>query len=692
MHSDNHKSVEKQGAGSRLCSFVQIFNNPNLPIIAFLCFVVSMLAFCFTYHYQKQYQETQFLTKAASQAAAIEYNIDLNLQELESLAYFFNASEFVERNEFKTYTSRFFDKKNSIQALEWIPRIVESDRQRHVSLARLDGFPGYNIVDIGAGSHAKPVALAREYYPVFYVEPYRGNEKAIGLNLISNNRRRQALEFSRDNNIMVATERITLIQETARQHGMLIFYPIYNSLDLETIEHKREAIYGFVLAVFRIGDMLSSAFEISDSEMHVVLLDVTNTENAELLAYFNPTKKLTEVPRDFSLELWRQKHSLMLEHSITIAGRNWLALLSPSKTHFKTQQGLFPYFVLVICIIISISLISYIAQVIRRSEEANLFAEKMKKNSERLKIGIQKQSVTHNKLMQTNEELELAQTKLELQQAQLIHSEKMASIGQLSAGIAHEINNPVAYIASNLEMMLEDVEPAKQALGLLNQLRTAYADGNEDEIDSLNHKIEQLQHDSQPIDRVNSMGDLLSASIGGTDRIRNIISSLKRFSHLTPSEMKVIDINDDVLDESLKITWNEIKYKAEVVKQYETPLPFYGHANDLAQVIINVLMNAAHACDNNGEIRLTSKSDLSNIIIMVEDNGTGISAENLTKVFDPFFTTKEVGKGTGLGLSISHGIIQKYGGSICIESTLGSGATIKITLPKGDIESSLQLN
>ncbi len=685
MNNSNNNSADKKKTYPKLFSIGFIFKNPNLPIIAFLCFAITILAFGFTYHYQQRYQESQFLAKARNQAAAIEHNINLKLQELESLAYFFNASVFVDRSEFQTYTSRFFEKKHSIQALEWIPRVLEADRHQHTTLARLDGLPNYNIFDIGEDGRAKPAVKAKEYYPVYYVEPYSSNEKAIGLNLNSNTRRRQALEYSRDNNIMVATERITLIQETAHQYGILIFYPIYNSLDLKTVENKREAILGFVLAVFRIGDIFRSAFEVSDSEMHAVLLDVTNRENTELLAYFNPAHNETQEQNDVSLGTWQQEHPLQFEYSITMAGRNWLALLSPSEAYFVSQRSFFPYFVLVMSIVLSISLLTHIAQVVCRSEETNQFAELMKSNSERLKNEIKKQAITQIQLIQTNKKLELTQTQLENQQAQLVHSEKMASIGQLSAGIAHEINNPIAYITSNLEMMLEDIEPAKRAMGLLNQLRTAYTDCNDKEITSLNHQIEQLQHESKPIERVNSMSELLSASIGGTERIRDIISSLKRFSHFVPSEMKLIDINDDVLEESLKITWNEIKYKAEVIKHYETPLPFFGHANDLAQVIINLLMNAAHACGENGEIRLTSKNNATNIMIIVEDNGSGIPAENLEKVFDPFFTTKEVGKGTGLGLSISHGIIQKYGGSIYIESNLGVGTTLTITLPKRDI-------
>ena len=279
-------------------------------------------------------------------------------------------------------------------------------------------------------------------------------------------------------------------------------------------------------------------------------------------------------------------------------------------------------------------------------------------------------------------ELEAAKEVLKKQQAHLVHSEKMASIGQLSAGIAHEINNPVAYIASNLEMLFEDVEYLQQLLGPHNKSYDVSSNSDSENIKKVQSQIGQLEIDAGAFDRVLVMTDLLSASLEGTERIKAIIKSLKHFSHSAPHDQELIDINEDILDAAVKIAWGEIKYKAEVVKEYRGVIPYYCQSNDLIQVIINLLINAAQACEENGKVTLSSLNQDNEVKITVSDNGIGISQNNFSKIFDPFFTTKDVGSGTGLGLSISHGIIENYGGTITVKSNSKIGTAFTIILPK----------
>lgn len=173
---------------------------------------------------------------------------------------------------------------------------------------------------------------------------------------------------------------------------------------------------------------------------------------------------------------------------------------------------------------------------------------------------------------------------------------------------------------------------------------------------------------------------LLKESTEGLNRVKEIVQDLKSFARLDESDSKEADINE-CLDSTLKLVWNELKYKCTVVKKYATLPPLACNAGHLNQVFMNLLVNAAHAIDGQGTITIETVLDRMDILVRISDTGQGISPEELGKIFDPFFTTKPVGKGTGLGLSISYGIIADHGGDIRVTSTIGMGTCFTIRLP-----------
>ena len=257
---------------------------------------------------------------------------------------------------------------------------------------------------------------------------------------------------------------------------------------------------------------------------------------------------------------------------------------------------------------------------------------------------------------------------------QVVQSEKMASIGQLAAGVAHEINNPVGYITSNLGSLKDYVKVIKQLHELNTQLQQQAS-----ESDVLS-QIQELA-DTEDIDFVmDDLEDLLSESLEGADRVKEIVNELKNFARVDESEIKEADINEGI-ESTLKVVWNELKYKANITKNL-TPLPpiqcFPGQLN---QVFMNLLVNAAQAMPDFGEITISTDIKDDNIVIQISDTGQGIPKESIARIFDPFYTTKEVGKGTGLGLSITHGIIKKHNGTIDIDSEVGKGTTFTIHIP-----------
>lgn len=264
---------------------------------------------------------------------------------------------------------------------------------------------------------------------------------------------------------------------------------------------------------------------------------------------------------------------------------------------------------------------------------------------------------------------------LEQTQQQLMQSEKMASVGQLAAGVAHEINNPIGFVNSNFSRMKDYTASLKQLIGTYEEI-IRHSDQETPEILALQKFKKNIDFDFMMED----IDDLVSESQEGIDRVKNIVQGLKDFSRAGDDDWEEANINS-CLDSTLNICINEIKYKAKVEKNYaELPLINCIPAQ-LNQVFMNLLVNAAQAIDTMGQIRLETRVDTDQISIIIADTGAGIPKDKLSKIFDPFFTTKAIGQGTGLGLSIAYGIIEKHKGKISVASTLGEGTTFSICLP-----------
>ena len=287
------------------------------------------------------------------------------------------------------------------------------------------------------------------------------------------------------------------------------------------------------------------------------------------------------------------------------------------------------------------------------------------------------QAVRLAELTRSNDDLTQLNRTLQRTQEQLVQSEKLASIGQLAAGVAHEINNPVGYVFSNfsslerylgdLFRMLEAYEAAEAQLAGSPAAARIAALRKEIEIDYLKEDVPTLMAESRE----------------GIARVRKIVQDLKDFSHIDArKEWEWVDLHKG-LDSTLNIVNNEIKYKADVVKEYGALPEVQCLASEINQVFMNLLVNAAHAIDKpRGTIRIrTGAAGGGEVWVEIEDDGCGIGSETLSRIFDPFFTTKPVGKGTGLGLSLSYGIIKKHCGRIEVDSEPGRGTRFRVTLP-----------
>jgi len=264
--------------------------------------------------------------------------------------------------------------------------------------------------------------------------------------------------------------------------------------------------------------------------------------------------------------------------------------------------------------------------------------------------------------------------KLEEAQNQLLQSEKMASMGQLAAGVAHEINNPIGFVNSNLGSLKRYVENLLRLLDTYEKLEPAIDENQRRELLLLKKEIDTsyLRQD---------INDLLAESLDGMQRVKRIVQDLKDFSHVDRGERELADLEKG-LESTLNVVWNELKYKTKLIKEYAHPPAIECLPSQLNQVFMNLLINAAHSIEKTGEITLRTNFDDEHVWVEVEDTGSGIPAENLGRIFEPFFTTKPVGKGTGLGLSLSYGIVKKHHGKIEVTSEVGKGTKFKVILPR----------
>ena len=284
------------------------------------------------------------------------------------------------------------------------------------------------------------------------------------------------------------------------------------------------------------------------------------------------------------------------------------------------------------------------------------------------------------KVRASNDVLQALNRQLQENQQQLIQSEKMASIGQLAAGVAHEINNPIGFVKSNLGTLAEYVGFFKKLLVLQDQLITPLEVAAPSDCKGLLEQVRSLREEEDLDFVMADVDNLLAESIDGIQRVQDIILNLKSFARAGESKRVEADINEGI-ESTLKIVWNELKYKCQVHKNLKSLPRIPCYPGQLNQVFMNLLVNAAQSIPESGNIHISSESDGQCITVRVADTGAGIPPEVMGRIFDPFFTTKGVGKGTGLGLSISHGIIQKHGGTIEVESQVGDGTVFTIRLP-----------
>lgn len=315
-----------------------------------------------------------------------------------------------------------------------------------------------------------------------------------------------------------------------------------------------------------------------------------------------------------------------------------------------------------------------VQDVTQRTRDAQALRESRDQLEQRVRERTAELETLNADLQHEKERLAELIRELEAAQAQLMQSERMASIGQLAAGVAHEINNPVGFVNSNLGSLKLYVDKLMHLLTVYEQAEAALPAPVLQTVQAIKAEVDL---DFMRAD----LADLVAESLDGLQRVTRIVQDLKNFSHPDESDRQLADIEQG-LESTLRVVWNELKYKAEVVKLF-TGLPqLVCHPFQLNQVFMNLLVNAGQAIDTQGTITVRTGHDDAWIWVDIQDTGKGIAPAHMQRIFDPFFTTKPVGKGTGLGLSMAYGIVKKHGGHIDVTSEVGQGTCFRVWLPR----------
>ncbi len=279
------------------------------------------------------------------------------------------------------------------------------------------------------------------------------------------------------------------------------------------------------------------------------------------------------------------------------------------------------------------------------------------------------------------EESRRMQEQLKSARDRLVQAEKLAAIGQLAAGVAHEINNPASFVASNLEVLQTYVAGYLRMLRLARVMKGAVERKAWGEAAAVVVAIGQLETELNMNYIISDSEHIVQQSRDGIGRIEKIVADLKIFAHEGTRWFEELVKIENVIEMALSIAHNELRYRIDLRKEYGDTPQVRCSVQKMGQVFLNLLINAAQAIQDKGVIAIRTYVDAGHVCVDISDTGCGITEENLKKVFDPFFTTKPVGKGTGLGLSISYELVKKQGGEIHVKSTDGKGATFTVRLP-----------
>ncbi len=607
-------------------------------------FTVTTVFFIYTSGWDRDRIQLAFAQQASSLGHTLANSFEGYLEVLHAIESFYASSREVDAHEFRAFVQGDLSRHVGIQALEWIPLVPDAERARYEAAMRQAGYQDFQITQREAQGQMARAARRDAYFPVTYVEPYETNKLALGFDLASNPARLEALRQARDTGEPVATARITLVQETGRQFGFLIFLPIYrNGLPHTTVEERRRNLHGFTLGVFRIGDIVESSLHLFDQKgIELALYDQMAPAGQRVL---------------YGRQGWAQKEAgtataavdkenpvgMQWETTLTFAGREWLLRFTPTLDYLTARQTWQPWAVMAGGLLFTGMLGAFLLVVTGRTTSIEQLVTERTAELSRANTALEHE-ITERKQAEaalTRQARELFQANAELERS----NKELDDFAYIAS---HDLKEPLRGIHNYSTFLLED-----------------YADKLDDE-----------------------GRDKLTTLTRLTQRMETLINSLLYYSRVGRVDLAIddIDLNTMVAEviDSLAIPLQE----AGVETRFPAPLPTMRCDQvRVGEVFRNLITNAMKYNDKPQKwIEIGCIEDLQHgtpPVLYVRDNGIGIREkhhEAIFRIFKRLHGRDKYHGGTGAGLTIVKKIIERHGGHIWVESVHGDGTTFYFTL------------
>ena len=581
------------------------------PLLMAIGLAISACAAFWLYEMEKKNLIISFQREVDLRATSLHRELTVNFKALHDLGIFFEKAHIPDHDEFRILTREILKHLPHIQALEWIPRVTPDNKAELLQAIRKH-YPDFKITQRQQQGTMVPAPPKDEHFPVYFVEPYKGNEVALGFDLTSNKARRKTLDTARDTGLPQASASITLVQDKSRQKAFIAMMPVYRGAH-DTLADRRENLAGFVLGIYKTNDLFKqSRVAGQTSNIHMVMVDKTDQSIDRLAENFS------EDEHDH-LEHHEQPYHYEKDLPVLL-GRQWSVTSHPSHHYISSNISPLPFVVLLFGILFTTLMTIYAGMLLKRN------------------------GTIHRKVKEQTRDLVQAQKASKDLQDKLIEANKMASLGEMSAGIGHELSQPLGTILLKCQMLPK--------------------------------ALEQRDYDKS----LKFVGDIRNQAV----RAKEIMDSLRIISRdAKPEDKTSIELNQVIRKAEVLIKEDLMMNRIELKKELSPDIYIYASPVQLGQIIANLLTNARDALEDAEEKNITLRSYIKegNGVLEIEDTGSGIPEHYQSKIFEPFFTSKAVGKGTGLGLSMCYSMVQENKGEISFRTAANKGTCFTISIP-----------
>ena len=718
-------------AENKIAHYSPSFGDAWAGLIIAIGIILTLGGFVFTQRWGEVRAEHDFNVAAAGYTTAIDQTLSRHLDILDSIVGFYAASEFVSRDEFQTFAAEFLRRQPGIQALEWIPRVAAKAREEYEARARQDGIADFAIKERNADGNLVPARERAAYFPVYYVVPLAGNEKAMGFDLGSNAARLSALNKARNSGEIAVSGRIKLVQETGDQFGFLAFLPVYvKGAPHDTEQRRRENLFGFALGVFRIRDLVETALRrlsTSPGGLDVFVFDPDAPE-ARLLYFHASRTGAGETTPESEDALRRQVHASAF---LSVGDRQWEIVFAPAPGYFKAQAPWLAWGVLATGLLLTGLLTAYLISAAGRETKIRYLVRQRTDElavSEHRTRAIVDNVVDGIVTIDQRGTIQMVNRAIEAMFGHSIDDLVGSNVRVLAAEpyrgghdgyLANYLESGEAKVIGQtreLEGQRRDgkrfpvelavtelvIEGERLFVGVLRDISQRKEMGR-----VKNEFISTVSHELRtPLTSIRGSLGLITGGTAG-----EIPQQAKMMVDLAAKNTeRLISLVNDILDiEKIESGLMEFRFErldvAPLVHQVIETCHGYakehgitfamtrseegtwirGDGDRLSQVVANLLSNAAKFSPQGGTVEISVERLDGTVRIAVADRGPGISEEFRPRIFERFSQgdssdTRAKG-GTGLGLNITRAIVERHGGQISFDTETGVGTTFRVDLP-----------